>query len=455
MLAFFDNGDYRVRKRRATAWTVDVEPDARARDGRPGAQRKKHRRPRSPRSRASSDATTPALDRAQAAWEQAMRSTAGAGRPLDADVRAADRRRGAEACDRRLGPGVGRQPGPRRPTPSSRRHAAAGITAFRLEALPDPSRRGGPGRDAYGNFVRHRLRGRRRRRRTARSPHRAGSRAGALEPIEVRRLSALDASKPDDGTPPDAFLPPGARSTSTRRRRWGIDAMPRATRACRVILLHRSAPVGAPAAHGSRITLEHSRAPRRNSPGRFRLSVTSSRMPVARRRSRRRIRAILAIAAADRTEQQPRTSPPTSAAVAPSLKPRATVAELQRRARRSPSSRFPRARHAERAGVERPSTHCCACAALSPPGERVYAAVPGALPPLPDDQMPNRLGLAHWLVDEENPLTARVTVNRSGSSSSAAASWRPARTSARRASRRRIPSCSTGWPPSSSRKAGA
>jgi hypothetical protein len=46
------------------------------------------------------------------------------------------------------------------------------------------------------------------------------------------------------------------------------------------------------------------------------------------------------------------------------------------------------------------------------PGEKVVAATPGVLPAMPADAPRNRLGLARWLVAPENPLTARVTVNR-------------------------------------------
>jgi hypothetical protein len=46
------------------------------------------------------------------------------------------------------------------------------------------------------------------------------------------------------------------------------------------------------------------------------------------------------------------------------------------------------------------------------PGEKVIAAVPGFLPPLPAGAPANRLGLAEWLVDPGHPLTARVAVNR-------------------------------------------
>ena len=46
------------------------------------------------------------------------------------------------------------------------------------------------------------------------------------------------------------------------------------------------------------------------------------------------------------------------------------------------------------------------------PGDKVEAGVPAFLPPLPGDQPTNRLALARWLVSKENPLTARVIVNR-------------------------------------------
>lgn len=46
------------------------------------------------------------------------------------------------------------------------------------------------------------------------------------------------------------------------------------------------------------------------------------------------------------------------------------------------------------------------------PAEKVTPGVPDFLHAMPDDAPPNRLGLARWLVDANNPLVGRVTVNR-------------------------------------------
>jgi hypothetical protein len=46
------------------------------------------------------------------------------------------------------------------------------------------------------------------------------------------------------------------------------------------------------------------------------------------------------------------------------------------------------------------------------PGDKVVRGLPAVLPPMPDGAPMNRLGLARWMVSRDNPLTARVWVNR-------------------------------------------
>ena len=60
----------------------------------------------------------------------------------------------------------------------------------------------------------------------------------------------------------------------------------------------------------------------------------------------------------------------------------------------------------------RRETHILERGQFNQPGKLVTADTPGFLPPMPKDAPRDRLGLAKWLTARENPLTARVEVNR-------------------------------------------
>ncbi len=57
-------------------------------------------------------------------------------------------------------------------------------------------------------------------------------------------------------------------------------------------------------------------------------------------------------------------------------------------------------------------THRLNRGAYDAPAELVGRDTPEAILPFPKDQPRNRLGLAHWMTERQNPLTARVVVNR-------------------------------------------
>ena len=61
---------------------------------------------------------------------------------------------------------------------------------------------------------------------------------------------------------------------------------------------------------------------------------------------------------------------------------------------------------------QRRQTHLMVKGNFLNPGEEVEPGVPAAFHPLPKDAPPDRLGVAKWLFSPDNPLTARVAVNR-------------------------------------------
>ena len=143
--------------------------------------------------------------------------------------------------------------------------------------------------------------------------------------------------------------------------------------------------------------------------GRFRIAATTQPLPV--REQPESIKEILAAKPEGRTDQQREELADYFRAFAPSL---AKVDEQLKKLRKELDGVKPVALPVMRelAAGKRRASHILNKGNFLDPGEEVETGVPAAFHPLPTGAPTNRLGLAQWLISHDNPLTARVAVNR-------------------------------------------
>jgi hypothetical protein len=276
--------------------------------------------------------------------------------------------------------------------------ALEGITGVRIEALPDPSLpHRGPGRDGYGHF-----------RVTGIRVEAAPVAGGPATPLAFATVKVDDSAAPFE---PAELL--GTRPSAYERKRgsWAINAMRDVERVPRHAVLAAAEPFGFPAGTTITVRIDHLDGTIGQGMGRFRISVTDAPHPLVGADLAARLKPILRIPVADRTQAQTEDLAAVFRSTSPLLEPTRNALAAARRQLTDlqiPSTLVMR----ERASFERPSYELRERGSFEAKGERVYAGTPAALHPMRDDQPINRLGLARWLVDEDNPLVARVAVNR-------------------------------------------
>ena len=260
-----------------------------------------------------------------------------------------------------------------------------GITAFRLESLPDdslPSR--GPGRASNGNFVVSEF---------------VATVAG--QPIALTNASAtfaqdkMDVVAAIDGNPKTGWAVQGAigrenHAVFETKYDFGADSPTPFT-----IRIDQS--------HGDRHLL-----------GKFRISATDAPRPIKADPSTilsTTVRDALAIEPAKRTASQADALAAHYRSIAPALEPIRKALTEQGRERDRVLASAPSTLVAS-AGMPRPMRILPRGNWLDETGVEVTPAVPAFLGAEVSGRRATRLDLAHWMVAPDNPLVARVFVNR-------------------------------------------
>jgi hypothetical protein len=270
---------------------------------------------------------------------------------------------------------------------------AGPITGLRIEAIPDPSLpEGSSGRNFNGNFV---LSG---------VEARVIGRGGAGEPDErPLQFASAAADFTQSGHDPKSVIP-GAGGEG-----WAIAGFLPEHRVPHTLQLWCERPVFAREGDTLVIRLAQRSKHAHHNLGRFRISVTSDPEIASQTPPSAAVRSALSKRPEERTEPEAEAVRAHYAGIAPDLvELRARISALGAR-RAEIDGSIPTVMVMRRAHVPR-VTRLLLRGDFRTPGDPVFPGPPRALggwSPRSD-----RLGLAMWLVDPRNPLTARVEVNR-------------------------------------------
>ncbi|HEX4945760.1 MAG TPA: PSD1 and planctomycete cytochrome C domain-containing protein [Blastocatellia bacterium] len=340
---------------------------------------------------------TPELDAAQAAWERAMLDEEKQWTVLEPnEIKAVNGATLTKQADKSV---LASGANPEAETyVVTTRTELKNITALRLEAMTDPSLpKGGPGRDPYGNFLL------------------TGIEIEAAPANGKPQLIAFKSASVDNQAsriePKKFFTKEGDTPPIDKPTGWLVNATSDTKRAHRNAVFVAEKPFGFLGGTTLTIKLKQLGGSVGQGIGRFRLSVTTSKEPTKITSVPATQKLVLALAASARTEKQAKDLASLHRSLTPLLKAdRERLSALQKELR--DLNIVTALVMGEKPGYEKPSAPMRIRGAFLSPGEKVYADVPAFLPRLPETLPYNRLGLAKWLVSEDNPLTARVTVNR-------------------------------------------
>ncbi len=388
LMAFFDNHEYKILELgNSEGWVVEPELEMPTPEQ---AKQRKLLRDEIAKLEAKLKAETPALTAAQTAWEREQLNDANQWVTLDpTEFTSTGGTTFTKLADKSLLAG-GANPEREEYVIKAPTNLKT-ITGLRIEVLPDERLpRGGPGRDPYGNFVLSKVEISANGKRLELGKAKVDSAAGTFN--SDRFLFAPVRTAADDN--------PGG---------WQIDATRDPQRMPRQMAIKFDEPL----ANTTELTikLRHLAGGLGQGLGRVRLSVTNVEDPLQIARIPAALKPVLAMPAARRSEKQVADLTKLFRELTPLLKAeRERLIELKYNLDRIKV--VTALVMGEKRNYERPSTWFHERGAYLNTTEKVYAATPAVLPPLPEHAPVNRLGLAYWLVDENNPLTARVMVNR-------------------------------------------